>query len=67
MGKGRDIIFYALAYLLGDVLWQVLLSSSGIAGIIILAVLLAAASCFCIVSLGGGRAAGAVGTVCLLG
>ena len=67
MGKGRDIIFYALAYLLGDVLWQVLLSSSGIAGIIILAVLLAAASCFCIVSLGGGRADGAAGTICLLG
>lgn len=53
MGKGRDIIFYALAYILGDVLWQVLLSSSGIIPDIILAALLAAASCFCIVTLSG--------------
>jgi competence protein ComEC len=52
MGKGRDIIFYALAYISGDVLWQVLLSSSGIPAYITLAALLAAASCFCFAILG---------------
>lgn len=46
MGKGRDIIFYALAYILGDVLWQVFLSSFGIAAIIPLAILTAAAAAF---------------------
>ena len=53
MGKGRDIIFYALAYILGDVLWQVLLPSSVIPALIILAALLAAAVFFCIAVLGG--------------
>jgi ComEC/Rec2-related protein len=48
MGKGRDIIFYALAYISGDVLWQVLPSSSGFAAFIILVVLLVAAAFFCI-------------------
>ncbi|MBR5735843.1 MAG: ComEC/Rec2 family competence protein [Bacteroidales bacterium] len=48
MGKGRDIIFYALAYILGDVLWQVLLSLWGLPPVIILAVLLAAEAGFCI-------------------
>lgn len=47
MGKGRDIIIYALAYILGDMLWQVFLSSFGIPAVIILAALLAAASAFC--------------------
>lgn len=48
MRKGRDIIFYALAYIAGDVLWQVLLPSPGLLAYIILASLLAAATCFCI-------------------
>ena len=48
MGKGRDIIFYALAYILGDVLWQVFLPSPGIPAFIALAVLLAAAVSYCI-------------------
>ena len=52
MGKGRDIIFYALAYISGDVLWQVLLSSSGIPAYITLAALLATAACFCVAILG---------------
>lgn len=57
MEKGRDIVFYALAYILGDVLWQVLPSSSGIIPDIVLAVLLTVASCFCVVLLCGRRAA----------
>lgn len=48
MGKGRDIIFYALAYILGDVLWQVLLPTPGIPAILILALFLAALSFYCI-------------------
>lgn len=48
MGKGRDIIFYALAYILGDVLWQVFLSSFNIAAVIILAALIAAEAALCI-------------------
>lgn len=56
MGKGRDIIFYALAYILGDVLWQVFLSSFGITAIIFLAGATAAAAAFCIAVLcRGGR------------
>jgi len=46
MGKGREILYYALAYILGDVLWQVLLFSCGIPAFIALAALLAAAACF---------------------
>lgn len=51
MEKGRDIIFYASAYIAGDVLWQLLLPSPGIPAFITLAVLLAAAACFCIAAL----------------
>ena len=52
MRKGRDIIIYALAYIAGDELWQVLLPSPGLPANIILASLLAAATCFCIAVLG---------------
>ena len=51
MEKGRDIIFYASAYIAGDVLWQILLPSPGIPAFISLAALLAAAACFCIAAL----------------
>ncbi len=48
MGKGRDIVIYAFAYILGDVLWQVLFSFCGIPAYITLAALAVAAVCFCI-------------------
>ena len=48
MGKGRDILFYASAYIMGDVLWQVFLSSYGTLAYIALSILVAAAAVFCL-------------------
>jgi competence protein ComEC len=48
MGKGRDIVIYAFAYISGDVLWQVLFSLCGIPAFVALAVLTAAAAGYCI-------------------
>lgn len=48
MGKGRDIIYYALAYILGDILWQCLvLNASEVAILILFSLLLCTSICCC--------------------
>lgn len=67
MGKGRDIVVYAAAYISGDVLWQVLFSFCGTPAHIVLAVLTVAAALFCIAVLSRGNSAApsaAIMTLC---
>ena len=65
MGKGRDIIFYALAYLAGDLLWQAVPSSWEYTAFAVLAALAAVSSLFCITILYRGRSLGSAGIAAL--